>query len=463
MKHIYRNLMSCAVLAAAMSSNAASISETQVIDFTADPLGTQYYTNNGNLNENILVAEDPLGQKGYVLSVVKTGWDTQARIGTIVAPKGYTLADIKTITVEYYNPAEAPGKLDIMIKQPNDGPYPGTYSSTATAAASELTSGAWATHTFSASELAPWKHYVDGEGWQDDETASITSNSEFGLSVGFWANPTAYYIGSIAIEYEREVTQRELDEANLNPAASTYRLVELNFDDWAEGPSEYIGSNGGGKNRADMIIDNGPEGYSNKCVHIIYGGHTYIFLWGCVECPEGYTLDDLRKVEYDIYETEIAGKDATNDKEFPGRDGAPLLKFKEFNNAWGLQSEASSCGNTQLPTVNEWHTISFAPSAVWAATNADTSASMQQLTSFAPSIGFNPCNNQCYVDNVKFHFQKSNDPTSGVDTIVAQPAETTFRVFNLQGIQMMTTDNLADINTLAPGLYIANGKKYLVK
>lgn len=46
---------------------------------------------------------------------------------------------------------------------------------------------------------------------------------------------------------------------------------------------------------------------------------------------------------------------------------------------------------------------------------------------------------------------------SGIDGVVAEDGF--YRVFNLQGILILETENLQDLNTLAKGIYIVNGKK----
>lgn len=85
---------------------------------------------------------------------------------------------------------------------------------------------------------------------------------------------------------------------------------------------------------------------------------------------------------------------------------------------------------------------------------------MGKRTSFNISVGFYPCQNQCYVDNVKLWFQKS--ATSATND-VAVPAQNDYTVYNLQGIQVTKVTNENDVNNLPAGLYIVNGKKVLVK
>lgn len=89
---------------------------------------------------------------------------------------------------------------------------------------------------------------------------------------------------------------------------------------------------------------------------------------------------------------------------------------------------------------------------------------MGKLTKFNISVGFFPCLNQCYVDNVKLWFQKSGagGDESGIADIVA-PAEEGYTVYNLQGIRVLKTMDKNAVSNLPAGLYIVNGKKYIIK
>jgi hypothetical protein len=56
----------------------------------------------------------------------------------------------------------------------------------------------------------------------------------------------------------------------------------------------------------------------------------------------------------------------------------------------------------------------------------------------------------------------NNQNNSGVSVITAD-ANGDYTIINMQGIVLLKTSNAADINLLAPGMYIINGKKYVVK
>ncbi len=455
--------------ACALPSMAETVSQELCLNFEDVAVGTKYNSFWGGPNDKIAVVED--ADQGHCVYVSGDSgenpdvWSTYARIPSISAPGGCALKDLLMVTVTYKATIENPD-VPLRIQFLAGGTSTGYCEPVAPTDA--IVFNEWATATFDASEL----------GLSADGMNAMT----FGLAFGFNGS-TRYYIDDITFYFEKEMTQRELDEAALDK--TTAACVTVDFDDIEanEAGCPNLGSNGGMTNRADMIVDKGPEGYNNNCAHIIYGGYTNIFIWNYIKCPEGYTFDDLREVEYDIYETEIPGKDASNGTEFPGKNGAPVIKIKDA--PWSIDSNVngSDCGNAALSTVNEWHHVSFKPSGIaWAARDFEitegegddavktpvhwdadqTCAEMGKKTSFAISIGFFPCLNQCYVDNVKLWFQKGAQ--SGIEDTVIDAAEAEiFTVYNLQGIAVMRTADEAQINTLAPGLYIANGKKYLVK
>ncbi|MDE5870959.1 MAG: hypothetical protein K2H22_03290, partial [Muribaculaceae bacterium] len=349
----------------------------------------------------------------------------------------------------------------------------------------EVAVNEWNTLAFDPSEL------TTGE----DNAPYTGSPASFDFCMG--ANGSSnYYIKQVTFYLEKEVTQREKDEAALNK--ETAACVEFNFDDWdvsgeVDGAfsSTHLGSNGGGINRTDMIIDKGPDDYNNNCAHIVYGGWTQIFIIDAVIAPEGYTFDDLRLVEYDIYETDLEGHNTSDDGTFPGRNGAPILKLKE-SYAWGWcpNNDGSSCGNTQLPSVNEWHHVEFRPSAYeWKERDFEENVvdengepvlddegknvtkpvhwdadqvrdEFGKLTSFNISIGFFPCLNQCYVDNVKLWFQKGGEEAVGT---VSDVKASNGNVYNMQGICVLRNADKGAVKNLPAGLYIVDGKKVIVK
>lgn len=51
---------------------------------------------------------------------------------------------------------------------------------------------------------------------------------------------------------------------------------------------------------------------------------------------------------------------------------------------------------------------------------------------------------------------------AGIESIVAEPADGVYKVFNLNGVKVMETKDSSKVNSLPAGLYIVNGKKILL-
>lgn len=62
-----------------------------------------------------------------------------------------------------------------------------------------------------------------------------------------------------------------------------------------------------------------------------------------------------------------------------------------------------------------------------------------------------------------YNFTVVVSKTNGVGSLYGVDAEGRVKVYNLQGILLLDTDDAANVKALAPGLYIVNGKKVLVK
>ena len=54
------------------------------------------------------------------------------------------------------------------------------------------------------------------------------------------------------------------------------------------------------------------------------------------------------------------------------------------------------------------------------------------------------------------------DTSTGIQNVV-EAADGVYKVYNLQGVNILNTVNAADLNSLTPGLYIVNGKKVLIR
>lgn len=53
--------------------------------------------------------------------------------------------------------------------------------------------------------------------------------------------------------------------------------------------------------------------------------------------------------------------------------------------------------------------------------------------------------------------------SAGVESIISEPEDGVYRVYNLQGVKIMETQETSDINSLDKGIYIVNGKKIAVQ
>lgn len=55
-----------------------------------------------------------------------------------------------------------------------------------------------------------------------------------------------------------------------------------------------------------------------------------------------------------------------------------------------------------------------------------------------------------------------NPGLAGVEAIEVAPADGLYRVFNFQGVKVLETKDISDLNRLAKGIYIINGKKIII-
>lgn len=464
----------------AVNAYAETLSEELVIDFTQKEVGFKLNSFWGGPNDNIAVVDTEEGNLLFIngVTVGEDGpalneagypaWSTMARYENLALPSGFNFSHIQMIELEYKPTQPDNVPFAIQLRNATDPMY----------FEGDIVVNEWNTLVFDPTA------FTTGEG--TDVYAGTPSIFDFCMGAN---GSTNYYIKSITFYLEKEVTQREKDEAALDK--NTAALVEFNFDNWevsGEGEDGYssphLGSLRMSVNRPDMIIDKGPDDYNNNCAHIIYCGWTSIWIADPVIVPEGYTFDDLRLVEYDIYETDIPGEDYTNGNSSDARNGSPVLSVRDFY-GWGwwapLGDNGGSAGNAPLPTVNEWHHVEFRPSAFeWAAREFDQNVldengepvldddgnnvtekvnwdvdqvrdEFGKLTSFNISIGFFPCNCQTYVDNVKLWFQKGleDNAVEGIQAVKGNGI-----MYNIYG---------QPVNDNYRGIVIKDGKKYIRK
>ncbi len=490
MKIHYLKSLSAIALAGmfAMNAYAETISEVAVIDFTQMEAGTMLNSYWGGPNANMKVVATDEGNllllDGQTVSedgepalndAGLPSWSTRARYENFSLPKGFNFSHIQLIEVVYKPTQDDNVPFSIMLKQTTDPLY----------FEEPVVVNEWNTLAFDPKDFT----VSTGEGEEKVTKPYEGTPSTFDFCMGA-ENSSNYYIKSVTFHLEKEVTQREKDEAALDK--NTAACVQFDFDEWplsgeVDGAysSPYLGSNGGSVNRPDMIIDKGPEDYNNNCAHIIYEGWTPIFITEAVKVPEGYTFDDLRLLEYDIYETDLPGSDYTVEgSSNANKNGAPMLRLKDEYvwGAWHPVGDGTTAGNAPLPSVNEWHHVEFYPSAFeWKERDFkenvvdedgnplldDNGENVQKdvhwdadqvkeefgkRTSFYISVGFFPCNAQTYVDNVKLWFQKGGEDNAVDAVSAAQVADSA--IYNVFGQR---------VDESYRGIVIKNGKKYINK
>lgn len=463
----------------AVNAYAETLSQEFVIDFAEKEVGFKLNSFWGGPNDHMAVVATDEGNLLLVDGVTvneETGepavneagypsWNTKTRYEGLSLPSGFNFGNVLLIEVVYKPTQPDNVPFAIQLRNLTD---PLNYEG-------EVVVGEWNTLAFDPAE------FTTGEG-SDAYTGSPTS---FDFCMGADGSSN-YYIKSVTFYLEKEVTQREKDEAALNK--ETAACFEFNFDNWpvsgdVDGAfsSPYVGSNGGGVNRPDMVIDLGPDDYNNNCAHVIYGGHTNIFVTEPVIVPEGYTFDDLRLIEYDVFVTDLPGVDYTNGDEFTGARQVPALKLKDgYPWGWEPVGGEGTRASTPVPPVGEWSKVEFYPSTfAWVAREVDVpvldengepvvddegnqvtekvaqdeetvAAEFGKKTQFWMSFGFRPCENQCYVDNIKLWFQKGGE--DAVESISAVKANDV--IYNIYGQKV--DDNYR-------GIVIKNGKKYINK
>ncbi len=205
---------------------------------------------------------------------------------------------------------------------------------------------------------------------------------------------------------------------------------------------------GGGK----AVVEDDPDGVSGKVLHICADGETPA-AWSTpkfhVVLPEGKTLGDYKGIVFDLkaprssglygggIRMEVAG--VTTD--YPGSAG---VDFGCVDNVWkrgGIRFMFDGSA------TNPNHNIEFTDE-------------QKKLNEFDVVAGTTSGAADYHMDNLSLI---ANPVSTAIDNIITEAEPTVYEVYNLMGIRVMKTADKADIRTLPAGIYIVNGKKYLVK
>lgn len=68
-----------------------------------------------------------------------------------------------------------------------------------------------------------------------------------------------------------------------------------------------------------------------------------------------------------------------------------------------------------------------------------------------------------YVPSMKLLFEDYADVSAGIDNVTVDSAKDGFTVYNIQGIMIRSNADAESLKSLAPGLYIINGRKHLLR
>ncbi len=418
MKHLYFPV-AVGFLMSAASLSAKSVEETVVINFDDMAIGTQINTQNGGPNAKITVQAAPGTGHGNAINFTSdngdgAAWYTNARLVDVAAPEGYTLGDLKRITFDLYR-TNTHGKPFIDLAR---------QSKTEFEAKDNKELNTWFTVDVDMD--------TDLEGSElKEKLASIALNSKFDVSMGVFPG-SDYWVDNVTLYFSREVEE-------------TWPIADFENDEYG---TTYA-MTGGGK----AVVEDDPDGVSGKALHICADGETPA-AWSTpkfhVVLPEGKTLGDYKGIVFDIkapqssglygggIRMEVAGVAANN----PGSAGAD---FGCVDNVWkrgGIR-------------------IMFDGSATNPNQNIEFTDEQKKLNEFDIVAGTTSGAADYYMDNLAF-IVKEGGQTGIADTVIAvEPA--VYEVYNLMGIRVMKTADKADIHTLPAGLYIVNGKKYLVK
>lgn len=140
--------------------------------------------------------------------------------------------------------------------------------------------------------------------------------------------------------------------------------------------------------------------------------------------------------------------DFTPDKTYYLNFDVKGTPFKGVPSGFQGEKDYANCGSlTKFNVTEEWTNVTIYGVPFNAGTEAEPNMPIRWLASIGKYIG------TMYLTNVKLY----TDKESGVESVEAAPVQAA-GVYNLMGVKVADS-----IEGVAPGLYIANGKKVLVK
>lgn len=117
------------------------------------------------------------------------------------------------------------------------------------------------------------------------------------------------------------------------------------------------------------------------------------------------------------------------------------------------QNYSTNASLTTISVTDQWQDV------VMRATTKAEADGAQPATKVLLNLGAYV--GDIYFDDIKVYYEKKG--TTGIEDIFSDTDFKDNRVYNLQGVMVKVITDISEINSLPAGLYIVNGKKYMVK
>lgn len=117
------------------------------------------------------------------------------------------------------------------------------------------------------------------------------------------------------------------------------------------------------------------------------------------------------------------------------------------------QNYSTNASLTTISVTDQWQDV------VMKATTKDESAGAEPATKVLLNLGAYA--GVIYFDDIKVYYEKQE--TTGIGNVIYDENLKDNRVYNLQGIIVKRINDISELNELPSGLYIFNGKKYMIK